>query len=124
MSQRTSLNLSVDLQAGVVPISKAASSLAALIKRANASGQPIIMTQKGYPTGVLLPVPLFSALKALADGVDGAEITSLPELIDAIDDAPEQGPALKGADVGAPKGRRPAARRRKRVDVEPAEVGS
>ncbi|NTW97515.1 MAG: type II toxin-antitoxin system Phd/YefM family antitoxin, partial [Oscillochloris sp.] len=40
--------LDVDLKQGVVPISKAASSLAALIKRSRAQHQPIIVTQKGY----------------------------------------------------------------------------
>lgn len=59
--------LDVDLERGVVPISKAASSLAALIKRSRANHQPIIVTQKGYPTGVILDVELFSALRQLAD---------------------------------------------------------
>jgi prevent-host-death family protein len=67
------LNLDIDLQRGVVPISKAASSLAALIKRATVTGQPVIVTQKGYPAGVLLPIALFAALKALADG-EGAAV--------------------------------------------------
>ncbi len=59
--------LDVDLKQGVVPISKAASSLAALIKRSRANHQPIIVTQKGYPTGVILDVDLFTALRELAD---------------------------------------------------------
>jgi len=59
--------LDVDLQQGVVPISKAASSLAALIKRSRANHQPIIVTQKGYPTGVILDVELFTALRQLAE---------------------------------------------------------
>ena len=59
--------LDVDLKQGVVPISKAASSLAALIKRSRANHQPIIVTQKGYPTGVILDVELFTALRQLAD---------------------------------------------------------
>jgi prevent-host-death family protein len=63
--------LDVDLKQGVVPISKAASSLAALIKRSRAQHQPIIVTQKGYPTGVILDVELFSALRALAEQLDG-----------------------------------------------------
>lgn len=73
MAPRHDLNLDVDLQRGVVPISKAASSLAALIKRASVSGTPVIVTQKGYPTGVLLPVELFTALKNLVDGKSEAE---------------------------------------------------
>lgn len=59
--------LDVDLKQGVVPISKAASSLASLIKRSRANHQPIIVTQKGYPTGVILDVELFTALRELAD---------------------------------------------------------
>ncbi len=61
------LDLEVDLEGGVVPISKAASSLAALIKRARERQQPIVVTQKGYPAGVLLPVDLYSALRAFAE---------------------------------------------------------
>jgi prevent-host-death family protein len=60
----------VDLQNGVVPISKAASSLAALIKRARENHQPIIVTQKGYPTGVILDIELFTALRNLVDERD------------------------------------------------------
>jgi prevent-host-death family protein len=56
----------VDLQGGVVPISKAASALAALLKRSRAQQQPIIVTQKGYPTGVILDVELYTRLRALA----------------------------------------------------------
>lgn len=59
--------LDVDLKQGVVPISKAASSLAALIKRTRTNHQPIIVTQKGYPTGVILDIELFTALRELAD---------------------------------------------------------
>lgn len=58
--------LDVDLQGGVVPISKAASSLAALIKRSQQRKQPIVVTQKGYPAGVILPIELYEALRDLA----------------------------------------------------------
>jgi prevent-host-death family protein len=57
---------SIDLENGVVPISRAASSLAALIKRARVDQQPIIITQKGYPSGVLLGIELYSQLQELA----------------------------------------------------------
>jgi prevent-host-death family protein len=67
MTDRKNYSLDVDLQQGVVPISKAAASLAALIKRSRSSHQPVIITQKGYPTGVLLDVELFSMLRQLAD---------------------------------------------------------
>jgi prevent-host-death family protein len=70
--------LDVDLNQGVVPISKAASSLAALIKRSRAQHQPIIVTQKGYPTGVILDVELFSALRALAEQMEGSENGAQP----------------------------------------------
>lgn len=59
------LNLDVDLQRGVVPISKAASALAALLKRAKENHMPIIVTQKGYPTGVILDIATFTTLKGL-----------------------------------------------------------
>ncbi len=62
----TALALDVDLRGGVVPISKVASSLAALIKRGKERQQPIVITQKGYPTGVLLPIDLYSTLRDLA----------------------------------------------------------
>lgn len=73
MPTNGTFNLNVDLQAGVVPISKAASSLAALLKRARERKQPIIVTQKGYPTGVLLPIELFAALKELAEAASPAQ---------------------------------------------------
>lgn len=57
----------VDLTGGVVPITKAASSLAALIKRSSAYQQPIVVTQKGYPTGVILDVELFTLLRENAE---------------------------------------------------------
>ncbi|NTV62427.1 MAG: type II toxin-antitoxin system Phd/YefM family antitoxin [Oscillochloris sp.] len=53
---------SIDLEHGVVPISRAASSLAALIKQSRANQQPIIITQKGYPSGVLLGIELYTHL--------------------------------------------------------------
>jgi prevent-host-death family protein len=79
--------LDVDLKQGVVPISKAASSLAALIKRSRAQHQPIIVTQKGYPTGVILDVELFSALRALADQLDGIEGLEEPAEAEVEDQA-------------------------------------
>ncbi|MGQ9480222.1 type II toxin-antitoxin system prevent-host-death family antitoxin, partial [Chloroflexus sp.] len=35
--------------------------------RSQATHQPIIVTQKGYPAGVLLDVELFTALRELAE---------------------------------------------------------
>ena len=76
-------SLDVDLQDGVVPISRAASSLAALIKRAKERQRPIIVTQKGYPTGVLLSVDVFMRLRALAQGSadDGLPQEELTEVV-------------------------------------------
>ena len=80
MVDLTNYSLDIDLQQGVVPISKAASSLAALIKRSRSQHQPIIVTQKGYPTGVILDVELFSVLRQLADlHVDKADMTVAAE---------------------------------------------
>lgn len=59
--------LDPDLRTGVVPISKAASSLAALIKRAAATRRPIVVTQKGYPQGVIVSIELYSLLRQLAE---------------------------------------------------------
>lgn len=67
MADLKKYTLDVDLKQGVVPISKAASSLAALIKRSRSQHQPIIVTQKGYPTGVILDVELFTALREIAE---------------------------------------------------------
>jgi prevent-host-death family protein len=78
--------LDVDLQQGVVPISKAASSLAALIKRSRSQHQPIIVTQKGYPTGVILDVELFTALRELAERHQ-LDLESL----EGVTDAPVEG---------------------------------
>jgi prevent-host-death family protein len=100
----TALDLDVDLESGVVPISKAASSLAALLKRARERRQPIIVTQKGYPTGVLLDVELYTALRALAAAhsapqEESAEpVAALPEPKTAppVIEEPEPAPARRG----------------------------
>ena len=104
MSKPSPLGLDVDLQSGVVPISKAASSLAALIKRSKERQQPIIVTQKGYPTGVLLPVDLYTALRALAQGgtEGGVDLPALdevvlPDVADAAEDAPTSEPDAPAA---------------------------
>jgi prevent-host-death family protein len=60
----------IDLKHGVVPVSKAGSALASLIKRASENRQPIIITQKGYPRGVLVDIDLFMELQQLAKEKD------------------------------------------------------
>ncbi|RRR76473.1 MAG: type II toxin-antitoxin system Phd/YefM family antitoxin [Candidatus Viridilinea halotolerans] len=85
MSDLKNYTLDVDLKQGVVPISKAASSLAALIKRSRSNHQPIIVTQKGYPTGVILDVELFTALRKLADAHGGDELLELQGEVEEIE---------------------------------------
>ncbi len=102
--------LNVDLEGGVVPISKAASSMAALISRSRGQQQPIVITQKGYPAAVLLPIDLFvklhkHALQAIQAGV------SLPEAAPPADEVAGE----------AEKPRRRGGRRRKAEQVEPTE---
>ena len=64
MDQDQKQLFAIDLKQGVIPISKAASSLALLIKRSRDNQQPIVVTQKGYPAGVILDVELFTLLCA------------------------------------------------------------
>ncbi len=59
--------LEINLTDGVVPISRAASSLASLVKHSRSKRQPIIVTQKGYPAGVILDINLFTDLRELAE---------------------------------------------------------
>jgi prevent-host-death family protein len=94
-------NLTIDLQYGVVPVSRAASALATLIKRSSAMGKPIIITQKGYPTGVLLSIELYTALRDLAMN-GGESVIELPA-------------SQEGGEEPTPRGRR----MRK---VEPEEI--
>jgi prevent-host-death family protein len=56
------VNVKIDLKRGVVPISKAAATIAALLRRSRQEQGPIIITQKGYPTGVLLDVDVYLKL--------------------------------------------------------------
>jgi hypothetical protein len=78
------------------------------------------VTQKGYPTGVLLSIELFSALKGLAD--DQGEDLSLPmpTASDVIVDAQVEEPATNDdeQEAAAPAAQRPAPRRRKAAKAE------
>ncbi|NCC30881.1 MAG: type II toxin-antitoxin system Phd/YefM family antitoxin [Chloroflexia bacterium] len=58
----------IDLQHGVLPVSQAASSLAAMIRRSAQQQRPVVITQKGKPTAVLLSVEVFDALRTLVEG--------------------------------------------------------
>jgi prevent-host-death family protein len=100
------LDLDVDLEGGVVPISKAASALAALLKRARERHQPIIVTQKGYPAGVLLDVELYTALRARAEAAaaGSAAEEGQAEPAPAPPEVPAEVPEAEEP-VGAPKRR-------------------
>ena len=93
--------MQIDLRTGVGPLSRAASSLATLLKRCAASSGPIIVTQKGYPTGVLLTIDAYRALiagaartGALATEPVVEEAAPVP-IVEAVA-APAPSPAAKG----------------------------
>jgi prevent-host-death family protein len=65
-ASHSSKRITINLQSGVVPISKAASALAALIKQAAQTGEPIVITQKGYPSGVIMSVAQYTELCRIA----------------------------------------------------------
>jgi prevent-host-death family protein len=112
------LNLDVDLEAGVVPISKAASALASLLKRARERRQPIIVTQKGYPTGILLDIETYTALRDLAL-VNSAPMRLLPLM------SQKKPSASRAAGERKPAGVLPAAHAARRiVALEEDVVGS
>jgi prevent-host-death family protein len=66
-AQNHAFSFETDLVQGVLPISRAASSLAAKIKWVGTNQKPIVITQKGYPTGVLISVEMFRYMQQLAD---------------------------------------------------------
>lgn len=74
------MKLEPDLKTGIIPISAVAAQLARLIARARKTGQPIIVTQKGAPTGVILGVEIFTALRELAEraATEEAQSTGSP----------------------------------------------
>jgi prevent-host-death family protein len=52
----------VDMLTGVIPVSKAASSLAQLITQTQGTRTPVVITQRGYPAAVLVGVAEFTIL--------------------------------------------------------------
>lgn len=93
----TALDLEVDLETGVIPISKAASALAALIKRGKERQKPIVVTQKGYPSGVLLPVDLYTKLRELAQREIESGNPALADVPPAVERAVNALPDLTAA---------------------------
>lgn len=54
--------MKIDLKQGVVPISKASAAIAMLLRRSKQEQGPIIVTQKGYPAGVILDIDVYLQL--------------------------------------------------------------
>ncbi|PDW03746.1 type II toxin-antitoxin system prevent-host-death family antitoxin [Candidatus Viridilinea mediisalina] len=83
MSNQTSSNdpFAVDLLHGVIPISRTASALAALIKHSRAKGHPIIITQKGTPSGVLLALEVFEELRQRVDPTRHPQVSDEEEVV-------------------------------------------
>ena len=98
MSKTNSIpNLNIDLLSGVVPVSRASSSLAVLIKRSQTQQQPIIVTQKGCPTAVILDIELYTMLrelimqKATPQSVEQSSATLPPAEVAEAPASPEEG---------------------------------
>lgn len=137
-----SLDLDVDLEGGVIPISRAASSLAALLKRSRERRQPIVVTQKGYPAAVVLDNELFVALRerarrALEASKERAQQASLASTSDSEQPAteedmaappiapPEQeAPASPAPERRARGGRRPQAHQAAEAEPAPAPISA
>ena len=102
----------------MVPISKVAAALAALIRRSRAQRQPIVITQKGYPSAVLLDIDLFAALRERAEGRSAP--APEPPLVEA---APEPPPAPAAEEPAAPAEEPAAPAKRARGGRKPKAVG-
>ena len=76
----------VDLKEGVVPITRAVAGLAELIKRAQVRRHPIIITQNGYPTAVLLDIDTFTMLRDLAE----RQLASEADPADVLENIPAE----------------------------------
>lgn len=112
------LDLTVDLDGGVVPISKAASSLAALIKRSREHRQPVIITQKGYPRGVILPIDLFVALRKRAGLAAEEDAPPASEASSPLVPVETSSPELEAASPEPPAPPRARGGRKARSKIE------
>lgn len=79
------VTLEPDLRQDILPISKAASALAALIKQSQQTGRPIIITQKGAPAGVLLSIEIYTHLRTIA-----AQVEQVSQATEQVSPLPEQ----------------------------------
>jgi prevent-host-death family protein len=91
--------MSIDLQQGVVPISAVAAQLARLLRQAQRTNAPIVVTQKGYPSGVILSLDAYLELKAAAEA--GAVVAAQLRRRQILEQANE-GYAALAAEDGAP----------------------
>ena len=66
--EHTPVTITVDLQHDVISISKTASHLAILIRRGTERGTPILITQKGAITAVLLSIDAYTVLRTQVEG--------------------------------------------------------
>jgi prevent-host-death family protein len=57
----------IDIRNGIVPITKAAASLAEVVKRVKEQRQPCLITQNGYPAVVMIDVDSYAELRELAE---------------------------------------------------------
>lgn len=101
--------MQIDLKNGVVPISFAQAHLAELINRARKSNGPIVITQKGVPTSVLLDVDTYALLNANVEAAlrANAPATRLPDTPAAAPARTYPTPADHALGRGAPDGWRP-----------------
>lgn len=87
-------SLAVDLKSGVVPISKTSASIAALLRRSRAQHKPIIITQQGYPTAVLLDIELYTDLRDRAKRAAASKAAQVEPAPVAVELAPVAEPIV------------------------------
>ncbi len=57
----------IDIRSGIIPITKAAATLAEVVKRVKDNHQPLLITQNGYPSAVIIDVDSYAELRELAE---------------------------------------------------------
>lgn len=109
MSEQSPSNdpFAVDLLRSVVPISGMAPALAALIRRSREERHPIVITQKGSPTAVLLALDLFEEMRQMVDPTRRSPVSASAE------SEPESEPSTVSPDGGVDVDEAPAPRARR-----------
>lgn len=67
----------IALTSDMLPISAAASELARRIEQTKESGRPIIITQRGYPSAVIMSVEQYEQICAALEAAHQAEEVQL-----------------------------------------------